>query len=409
MLIMSVYCTQCGKAYFQFYFPGMMLFYTKVISHLQKNLPLGNKVIQNASCLNPQNQKQWNSNQQIRDLAGQLPKISTEELASVSDEWRMYQCLDTSSFRHATRVDHYWRDVFKTKSTDGQKKFPVLEKVVKSILILPHGNADVERGFSVNRDVIGDDRPDLEMDALNGLRLSKEVLKMYDGKPEKVPLTRELINAVAVARTSYEARKEKEKLENERLEQEKKRKMEEEKKLQKERERAAEEKESLQRKEKRLEEKEDEVKDEYDLGKAILEDGQKELAKGIKAKDLALITKANVLIETGKTKMAEAEKQTKEIREKWKDIGERKSKLLDKVTRKVSPTSSKGKSSDIKNKPPSSERSGKGVSKIASEGQSSHLKNKPLTSEKNGKDQPDRKRKSTEKKGHSEKSKCHKK
>jgi len=49
----------------------------------------------------------------------------------------------------ATRVDHFWRDVLVTAGNDGSTpKYPVLSVFMKSLLVITHGNSDVERRFS---------------------------------------------------------------------------------------------------------------------------------------------------------------------------------------------------------------------------------------------------------------------
>ena len=56
------------------------------------------------------------------------------------------------------RLDHYWRNI-SMKIKDGKIKCKCLPELVKSVLILPHGNADVERSLSVNTSVVTEDRP----------------------------------------------------------------------------------------------------------------------------------------------------------------------------------------------------------------------------------------------------------
>ena len=55
------------------------------------------------------------------------------------------------------RIDHYWRNIFSMKMEDGKIKYKCLPELVKSALILPHGNADVERSSSVNTSVVTED------------------------------------------------------------------------------------------------------------------------------------------------------------------------------------------------------------------------------------------------------------
>ena len=54
------------------------------------------------------------------------------------------------------------------------------EKIVKGVLALPHGNADVERGLSDNKKMLGKDRVKLSSKSIIGNRLSKEAVKIHD-------------------------------------------------------------------------------------------------------------------------------------------------------------------------------------------------------------------------------------
>jgi hypothetical protein len=36
------------------------------------------------------------------------------------------------------KIDHYWMDVFGLKREDGKPKYPGLEQIVKTALVLPH-------------------------------------------------------------------------------------------------------------------------------------------------------------------------------------------------------------------------------------------------------------------------------
>ena len=82
----------------------------------------------------------------------------------------------------------------------------MLEKAIKALLLLPHGNSDVERGFSTNKEILGNNRHSLDMPCLNGERLCREVVRLHQGKPEKVPLTKPLIQAASRAWKAYEIR-----------------------------------------------------------------------------------------------------------------------------------------------------------------------------------------------------------
>ena len=58
----------------------------------------------------------------------------------------------------------------------GETKFPSIMKVVKTALILGHGNAEVERGFSESGKSVSDDRVRLSYTSINGIRATTDGL-----------------------------------------------------------------------------------------------------------------------------------------------------------------------------------------------------------------------------------------
>ena len=63
-------------------------------------------------------------------------------IALITDEWNVYM---TGAVCAEERVDHYWANVFQEKYHQGNFKYSFLQKIVRSLLSLAHGNADVER------------------------------------------------------------------------------------------------------------------------------------------------------------------------------------------------------------------------------------------------------------------------
>ena len=60
--------------------------------------------------------------------------------------------LTQNSITH--RVDHYWADVFKEKSQQGEFKYSVVQK----LLSVAHGNADGEPSLTKNKRTVTPDR-----------------------------------------------------------------------------------------------------------------------------------------------------------------------------------------------------------------------------------------------------------
>ena len=45
-------------------------------------------------------------------------------------------------------IDAYWHKIGQIQDVSGTIRYPPLTKLAKSVLIFPHGNADIERIFS---------------------------------------------------------------------------------------------------------------------------------------------------------------------------------------------------------------------------------------------------------------------
>jgi len=77
--------------------------------------------------------------------------------------------------------------------------YPELFAFFQKLLILSHGQATVERGFSVNKEI---ETCNMQEDTLVAQRLVCVYVTRHGGVT-KVPLTKELLSSVASARTRY--------------------------------------------------------------------------------------------------------------------------------------------------------------------------------------------------------------
>ena len=85
-----------------------------------------------------------------------LPQsISEIEMNYLLDEWNLYMLESENELNethaHEGWVDKYWADVLGKKNVNGEMKYKVLSKVVKSALTLAHRNAVCEKSLSANK------------------------------------------------------------------------------------------------------------------------------------------------------------------------------------------------------------------------------------------------------------------
>ena len=228
---------------------GMRAFLQSTTKYLVTRLPIGDTFVRDLTVLHPKMQEVECGERCIRRIAQKLPQvIKDDEIPSVVDEWKLYQHQEIPEDWYktdetgSTRIDHYWAKVFQKKTLSGTEMFPYLKKLIKAVLTLSHGNADVERSLSVNKQAIGTNRTLLTPELLNGIRQVKDAVAAEDGKIHAMDLNKEFISCIRRAHQRYRQRLEERKKQEEAEKNEKARKEEAEAQKQLEEEKAFQEK-----------------------------------------------------------------------------------------------------------------------------------------------------------------------
>lgn len=161
--------------------------------------------------------------------------------------------------------------------SDGSPKYPILNKVVKALLIIPHGNADVERDFSQNRRLLHD-RAWLTVESINGIRHNVSYGKRCGSDPSRFSITPEVAMVVRNSKKLYS-------------------------------ERIASEEEQSTKQQHKADEAGRSSNEEADLQKEVeiakmLTNAQLLISHGLKSKDLADIESGNSLLAEGKSRLA---------------------------------------------------------------------------------------------------------
>lgn len=142
-------------------------------------------------------------------ISSQLAEKALNEFRSIcsSEEMKNFKRVEKtdSGQKIRYRLDHFWIDLLKRKGLAES----ALETVVKKVLILSHGNAQVERGFSVNKECLMDN---MKESSLVSVRTVHDTVQLY-GEVGKVPITKSLILSCRNASDRYKEalREEKEK------------------------------------------------------------------------------------------------------------------------------------------------------------------------------------------------------
>ena len=97
----------------------------------------------------------------------------------------------------------FWKDVFQlVDKYTGQPKYKNLPLLVKNCLSLSHGNSDVERGFSLNCNILSDNRQILSESCIIGIRHVKYAVRRK-GNICAMPIREKLLNSVAKSHSAY--------------------------------------------------------------------------------------------------------------------------------------------------------------------------------------------------------------
>ena len=164
-------------------------------------------LVETLTCLHSAEKAKMTSVKKIRKVGDSLPCIKPEELAVLTDDWRIHGETDipeewAQKDGSAVRVDQYWSKVLKLKRVPGNQKFSVLGKVIKCALSLSHGNADNERSLSINKKTLSKERSSLSITALNGLRAVEDGVS-NEGGLSNVPVNKGMLVSVKSSHKVY--------------------------------------------------------------------------------------------------------------------------------------------------------------------------------------------------------------
>lgn len=304
--------------------------YVFACQHMLKksSLQSKNSILCSVRCLHPSECQKSYSISAIVTAAKALPfEVQTDILI---DEWKLLQGekhpeTDISNIR----IDVYWSHFFGLKNSFGGIKYPVVSKVVKALLSLSHGNADVERGFSTSALILTDNRASMSEKTLNSYMVVKYALKKYNNLPHAVPITKELLNLARISHQKYDEyleKKRKTKEQDYQIRVKKEIRKEEEKKRLEELKLNKTKLEAEENKLAELRQLEDTKSKQADK---LLKEVSERLKKGVEKKNMEEIGLAEAML-TGISKLRrKAQEQQKQVRDKEKVVNKRKNNILD--------------------------------------------------------------------------------
>jgi len=290
--------------------------------HIMKKSGLNNRIIKAANCLMPGERKKSRSINRVATLANELSFLKVP-VTSLQNEWSLLAEEEDLKEQEGERIENYWQRVFDIMKSSGEPKYPNTIIIVKAVLAISHGSAEVERGFSASARYLTDEKASMCERTLNAAMLVKSGLK--NCSPSTIPITKRLMDLVRNASHAY---KEELRKENERkLDEERKKKaaVEEEVTAKIIKFKVACEMDAIKMDELKLDELRKNQASKRKIEEKLLQEACKKIKKATDLSDLAVVS---ALIEGANENIKIANKESKKLEAVEKNINEKKQILL---------------------------------------------------------------------------------
>ncbi|CAF1162746.1 unnamed protein product [Didymodactylos carnosus] len=279
--------------------------YHAIAAYLKLNLPLNNSFLRDVQILDSSHRSDPSESDAIVRVGRSVPGLllSNEidllraewlsySLEKIDESWiikRSYQDSDGKERLEYQRIDFYWNNVLSILRNSGQSKYPTMTKLIKNVLIISHGNADAEREFSINQNIVTDNRTLLSEKYINGLRSTYDAVRSHgSGSAHKMSIGIETIRSVQRAASSY--------------------------------------KEEMLRMKALVAANEQENKQLQKVAQLLIEEGTRRLENSLKKRDLTDAQAAHALIQTGNDKWTSTSEEMSKTMEKLSKIQQKRTR-----------------------------------------------------------------------------------
>ena len=111
-------------------------------SYAMKKLPVTHDLLDSISWIQPFT-NEYGKADQVMEVARLLPQVIKEsDMAALNEEYIDYCTSELPFPKQVITVDEYWHKVSEMTEIAGDIRYPLVSKLAKAILIIPHGNAD---------------------------------------------------------------------------------------------------------------------------------------------------------------------------------------------------------------------------------------------------------------------------
>ncbi|RUS83573.1 hypothetical protein EGW08_008679 [Elysia chlorotica] len=163
-----------------------------IISKIAQKSPIAYQLARDVTCINPENVKLPNASERFHNLVKELHAKRWLSPDEVNDSLYQYKSMCSKVLENLTvetRLDQFYRAL----DLEGMD---ALKKVINMVLTMSHGNAEVERGFSVNKEVSVENMAERSIIAR---RLICQFIKDNGNCPAMVPLGKKMLTSCSGA------------------------------------------------------------------------------------------------------------------------------------------------------------------------------------------------------------------
>ena len=149
-------------------------FYITAAKEIRKRFPINDFVISQLQVLSPTcSHTEFPS---LGPLIQRFPNLVVGDVQQLDDEWRQMEFAEIPFSYDEMAVDEFWGKVGAITNGTETLQFPMLSAFMKSLLVLPHSNADTERIFSQITLIKTKVRNKLSTQTVNALLITKDAI-----------------------------------------------------------------------------------------------------------------------------------------------------------------------------------------------------------------------------------------
>ena len=165
------------------FFTQIRVFYEANVQKILDKFPFEDPTIKELAFLDPRNRR-MSTVTGIIHLATRFCQFSTDEIDMLTIQFQDYRAcsdiqLPSSSPKEVIHtIDYFWAAMAELKDVSDHEslRFGVLSQLAKTVLVLPHSNADPERLFSMLRKILTDQRKSLDQATICDYLVPKSTL-----------------------------------------------------------------------------------------------------------------------------------------------------------------------------------------------------------------------------------------